>query len=1002
MVFSVQSQSDGQGHIGENILSSGSVWLRWDPHIHAPGTVLNDQYGGENRLDEYLSKLEAATPSLKALGITDYYSLSTYKTIRDAKLAGRLAECDLIFPNIEMRLAIGTTKGSFVNIHLLICPDDTDHIEQAIRFMNRLTFEAFDDTFSCNEGDLIRLGRAADPSLSESTLALKKGANQFKVTLSNLKSALKGNAWAEQNILIAVAGNEGDGSSGVRDAADATLRQEIDQFAHIIFSANPNQREFWLGRKALNSEEIRSRYGTLKPCLHGSDAHELVKVAAPHLNRYCWIKGVPSFDTLKQACIDPGGRAYIGEEPPITTLPSQAITKINITNTTWAKTPHIKLNSGLVTIIGSRGSGKTALAEIIAAGCDALPNNLPDQSFLIRARSELRGSKIELQWGEDEISSEITALDHLFTHSTSYSRARYLSQQFVDELCSSEGVDDKLLHEVERVIFEAHDVNQKDGSISFEELLDKRASSARIRRKREQNYLETLAEQIGVELDKRKSLTKLKIQISAKEKLIAQYTTDRGKLVFNCSEKEITRLNELSVAADKVRSNVRYFSTQAQSLQAVSEDVKNVRTVQAPQSLRLMQSRHVSAGLESEKWNEFLLGFSGDVDTLIVGRLLAATKNLEDWKGKTPDIIEQSKSLIQEGTELDKLQLAILEAEITRLQNLVSVDKAVTARYKAVSQKITQESASIKSLQEKLEDCNGAHDRVSLLRKDRDETYQRVFDALLEEDQVLKDLYAPVMVKLDGATGTLNKMSFTVQRVANAEQWAKQGENLLDLRKGPFKGTGTLLEKASGLINAWEAGTAADVLNAMEEFRKENQTELLDSSLVSKDNKAEYKEWVMNFAKWLYSTSDIEIIYSVNYEGVDIQKLSPGTRGIVLLLLYLALDDSDDRPLIIDQPEENLDPKSIYDELVGLFIAAKGKRQVIMVTHNANLVVNTDADQIIIASLGERTASGMPEIFYKSGGLEEEHIRKEVCNILEGGEIAFKERARRLRVGLSR
>src|SRR3546814_11376523 len=80
----------------------------------------------------------------------------------------------------------------------------------------------------------------------------------------------------------------------------------------------------------------------------------------------------------------------------------------------------------------------------------------------------------------------------------------------------------------------------------------------------------------------------------------------------------------------------------------------------------------------------------------------------------------------------------------------------------------------------------------------------------------------------------------------------------------------------------------------------------------------------------------------------DVCSSDLGTRGIVLLLLYLALDDSDDRPLIIDQPEENLDPKSVFDELVALFIAAKAKRQVIMVTHNANLVINTDADQIIV------------------------------------------------------
>lgn len=122
----------------------------------------------------------------------------------------------------------------------------------------------------------------------------------------------------------------------------------------------------------------------------------------------------------------------------------------------------------------------------------------------------------------------------------------------------------------------------------------------------------------------------------------------------------------------------------------------------------------------------------------------------------------------------------------------------------------------------------------------------------------------------------------------------------------------------------------------------------------------------------------------------------------MLLLLYLALDEADDRPLIIDQPEENLDPKSVHDELVALFIAAKAKRQVIMVTHNANLVVNTDADQIIVAHAGPHARGQLPEITYRSGGLENAAIRKDVCDILEGGEAAFRERARRLRVRLER
>jgi hypothetical protein len=108
------------------------------------------------------------------------------------------------------------------------------------------------------------------------------------------------------------------------------------------------------------------------------------------------------------------------------------------------------------------------------------------------------------------------------------------------------------------------------------------------------------------------------------------------------------------------------------------------------------------------------------------------------------------------------------------------------------------------------------------------------------------------------------------------------------------------------------------------------------------------------------------------------------------------------RRAIIDQPEENLDPKSVFDELVALFIAAKAKRQVIMVTHNANLVINTDADQIIVAAAGPHPSGGLPPITYAAGGLESAEIRRAVCDILEGGEAAFRERARRLRVRLER
>jgi hypothetical protein len=69
----------------------------------------------------------------------------------------------------------------------------------------------------------------------------------------------------------------------------------------------------------------------------------------------------------------------------------------------------------------------------------------------------------------------------------------------------------------------------------------------------------------------------------------------------------------------------------------------------------------------------------------------------------------------------------------------------------------------------------------------------------------------------------------------------------------------------------------------------------------------------------------------------------------------------------------------VFDELVALFIAAKAKRQVIMITHNANLVINTDADQIIVAAAGPHPSSGLPPITYTAGGLERAEIRKAIA-----------------------
>jgi len=221
---------------------------------------------------------------------------------------------------------------------------------------------------------------------------------------------------------------------------------------------------------------------------------------------------------------------------------------------------------------------------------------------------------------------------------------------------------------------------------------------------------------------------------------------------------------------------------------------------------------------------------------------------------------------------------------------------------------------------------------------------------------------------------------------------------LLDLRTaGPFKGRGELLRIAREmLLPAWSTGDATEAANALLEFARSNE----DNLRAHRPEGEDVRSWASRVSAWLFSTDHISVGYGLQYDGVDIEQLSPGTRGIVLLLLYLAIDAEDVRPLIIDQPEENLDPQSIFNELVQRFRTAKHRRQIIIVTHNANLVVNTDADQVIVAMCGPHRPGQLPLISYECGALENPRIRQHVCDILEGGERAFKERARRLRVGL--
>ena len=916
----------------------------------------------------------------------------------------------LLFPNIELRLDVAAKSG-FVNVHLLVSPEDPEHVAEVKRILKRLQFGAHNDRFDCTREELIKLGKRADPTIVDEGAALRHGATQVKVNFDQLRKVIHESEWAKKNILVAVAGGAGDGTSGLRQAADATVREEIEKFAHIIFSSSPAQREFWLGRRAgITVEELRARYDGCKPCLHGSDAHDHKSVGQPNDNRFSWIKGALEFDALRQACIDPEGRAYVGEQPPRSAMPSQVISHVRIEDAEWATTPDIPLNPGLVAIIGARGSGKTALADVIAAGCNAISPSGWDAdenispSFLARARRLIGDATTTLTWGG---GADVTrALDGSDANGhMSFPRARYLSQQFVEELCSAKGVSDGLVAEIERVIFESHSQDDREWAIDFAELREQQTARFQQAREREAEAISDISERIATEFEKESLVTTLTKQVAQKQKLIADYTTDRAKLVVKGTEAQVARHTQLSEAAQKLRNRIQALGNQRRTFVALQDEVRSMRATGAPELLRQAKARHTNSGLDAQQWDDFLLIYKGDVDKGLTAYIAWADREVAKLNGAPPPPGDPNVALIADSADLVALPLAPIAAEMTRLEALFSADKIVRDQYAALTGRIAQENSALQTLETRLTDAQGAAARRKDLQTERDTTYGRVFEAIINEQNALAGLYAPLMARLAASSGTLNKLSFSVRRIANVAAWGTVAEEqLLDRRKtGPFYGRGSLIEVATEALKpAWETGSAAEVQAAMTAFMGRYLRDLLSHAPYAQTQQAEFRAWSKQFAHWLFGTNHITVRYEISYDGVDIRKLSPGTRGIVLLLLYLALDDSDDRPLIIDQPEENLDPKSVFDELVALFVAAKAKRQVIMVTHNANLVINTDADQIIVAEAGPHPSGGLPPIRYVSGGLENAAIRKAVCDILEGGDAAFRERARRLRVRLER
>lgn len=954
-------------------------------------------------LDAYCKALTACSPPIRALGITDYLSIDLYEELAKRKQGGKLPEVDLLFPNVEGRLDVGTGKGKGVNLHLLFCPDDPNHLEEIRRFLSHIKFRHNGEDYACTRTDLIKLGHAIDTTAAEDHRALAIGVNQFKISIRGLEDELKTNRWAQKNLLIAVAASSNDGTSGVTttDHAFEAVRSNIEATSHLIFSGNPKDALFWIGKGALTSAEIIKKYKSLKPCIHGCDAHDPGKIGMPDNDRYCWIKGDVTFETLRQACIEPEERAYVGLTPPRGGLVGQTVTSLRVTNAPWMIPSELPLNPGLVAIIGARGSGKTALADFLAVGSYSMSAHVNDRSFIRRARDFLAQSSVTVKWeSQEETSGSLSSFE--VDEGWEAGRTQYLSQQFVDDLCSSEGVTDRLLEEIKRVIFVSHPDAARQGADDFESLYDIRCSAILETRHRHESELNRLTEQFLEQWKLKQTIPELTKRIAELEKGIAQDLKDKGLLVSKDQDARLKRHEAIQEALVARKTIWESEQKKIRALKALQTDLVQFRTRSASAFVDDLKSQRVDSGLSAAEWEEFTPKIGQTADQLVAQKLETASKLAIEVYGVHIDDQPPEKinlTLIDEKADLLSLTVCLLQAEGDRLAKLIGVDQENAKRFAALTQKVQLAQKQLEGMKTQLKTAQRADDEIKKISVGRREAYRQVFDSFVELQAELSSLYAPLSGSLENEHGALAKLKFVVRRIVDLEHWVEVGENLLDLRKdGPFKGRGTLKAAArTELLSAWESGDPITVDKAVDAFIEKYREDIRQHRLDSYPS----QEWGARIWQWLLSTEHITVTYGLQYGGVDIERLSPGTRGIVLLLLYLAVDKDDIRPLIIDQPEENLDPQSVYDELVQRFREARKRRQIVIVTHNANLVVNTDADQVIVATAGEHSPGQLPEIRYESGGLESDYIRKKVCEILEGGEEAFRARARRLRVAFT-
>ncbi|USZ68527.1 hypothetical protein NGM10_02015 [Halorussus salilacus] len=924
-------------------LSKGATWNRWDLHVHTPesfdhqfSTDADGEYDEvwERYIDE-LSEID----DVSCLGITDYFSIDGYERVRKAKVEGRLENLDLVIPNIELRIDnVVVERGKenksgasrSIDLHVLFSEDlDPDTIRK--NFLHRVdALKPNGEEISLARENIERLGRERGiEHLDErSGDDFQVGCERLNVKRESVFDALDKEVF-EGKYLIVLDDTTWDDIPWKTRAG--TMRANLASQADAFFSSNENTRNFLLGQHPSNTpKEVIETFGSLKPCIHGSDAHDFASLCAPDEDRYCWIKAETTFEGLKQIKYEPDERVRIQPEDPQGHVPGYTPERVEIRDgevedVLTVTDTDLPLNPNLVTVIGGKGAGKTTLLDLIANCFEdrcrrdkSVP--IDENSFIQRIEDENPEILTRLEFNSDSIDGFHKRVRDKETIESA--QVEYLPQGKISEYCRKK---EKLHEQIINLIKSS--VRQSDRNLMnrFDEKLDEISAIEDeledLTRSLYQFEPETINSRIQ---DAREEVKTAKAKLEDKKTEIEEYREQHGDELQNNSATDLQ--NEIDSLEGAIES--------LESYKAEIEDVLNEID-----------------GLEEV--NESLASISIEAEERELGNSVSPIEYRQQLRS-----LQEIKNTIDKRIDTRETEKEAVEAE---LENLTDAEERLS---ELLTEKRDIES-DLEKKHTRLETLRENKQQITKLRKKRREQFKQYVSGFV----ALENVYQLVIEEFNRNQVTiLDDVDFSPQ-VTSDESLSERLHDCLDGRQVNVQ---RLQEALANLDQALEKDSP-ERGEYVERFL--DKVEGLKQYLVSDVDERKFDE--------LLYDSYLSLTEEIYFQGTKMEGLSLGQKGTVLLKILLAEGST---PLIIDQPEENLDNRFIYKTLKDTFREAKKQRQVIIATHNANLVVNTDAEQVVIANYEES------EINFTAGPLENPQIRDEVTTLLEGGKKAFRYR----------